>query len=334
MSEVANLHDRFFKAVFSREEEARNFLANYLPANVAQRLDLSTLEIQKDSFVDVELKTFHSDLLYRLKRTDGETAFVYIVFEHKSKPEPLIAFHLLRYMVKIWEAWLKQETPGKLPRIIPLTLYHGVETWHVGLRFQDLFGGTGEDLAAYTPDFSYALYNLKSYDDHQLIGIASLRLALWALKHASEDRLYEKLPEIADLLTALAKTSSGFEFLATVLRYIAVQTEPAERQVLIKTLKTTLSQKGENMKKSIYDIIAEEGYEKGIEKGIKKGLKSLRESILDIAQTRFEQLPPIISRFVNKCADEQHLRFLLKQAAVADSVEVLVHDIARLRTSK
>ncbi len=327
MSEVANLHDRFFKAVFSREEEARNFLANYLPANVVRHLDLSTLEIQKDSFVDVELKTFHSDLLYRLKRTDGETAFVYIVFEHKSKPEPLIAFHLLRYMVKIWEAWLKQETPGKLPRIIPLTLYHGVETWHVGLRFQDLFGGTGEDLAAYTPDFSYALYNLKSYDDHQLIGIASLRLALWALKHASEDRLYQKLPEIADLLAALAKTSSGFEFLATVLRYIAVQTEPAERQVLIKTLKTTLSQKGENMKKSIYDIIAEEGYEKGI-------LTTLRASVLDIARARFEQLPPIISRFVNKCADEQHLRFLLKQAAVADSVEVLVHDIARLKNEQ
>ena len=39
----------------------------------------------------------------------GLPGYVYILFEHKSYQEHSIAFHILRYMVKIWE---KKEVPG------------------------------------------------------------------------------------------------------------------------------------------------------------------------------------------------------------------------------
>jgi predicted transposase YdaD len=59
MSELRNPHDLFFRETFSRLEVARDFLENYLPAEVVAALDLGTLKLQKDSFIDNELFDHH-----------------------------------------------------------------------------------------------------------------------------------------------------------------------------------------------------------------------------------------------------------------------------------
>jgi predicted transposase/invertase (TIGR01784 family) len=84
MSELRNPHDLFFRETFSRLEVARDFIAHYLPANVIAVLDLNTLELQKDSFVDADLRENFSDLLYRVQLGDGSEANVYLLLEHTS----------------------------------------------------------------------------------------------------------------------------------------------------------------------------------------------------------------------------------------------------------
>lgn len=64
MSEISHPHDKFFKETFSRVEVARDFLNNYLPPSAIEDLDLNTMELQPDSFVDQDLQTHFSDLLY------------------------------------------------------------------------------------------------------------------------------------------------------------------------------------------------------------------------------------------------------------------------------
>ncbi len=63
MSEIANPHDSFFKDLLARPEVATDFLANYLPPEVAAELDVTAPELAKDSFVDAELQPHLSDLL-------------------------------------------------------------------------------------------------------------------------------------------------------------------------------------------------------------------------------------------------------------------------------
>ena len=94
--------------------------AHYLPADVAALFDLETLEVSKDSFVDEELRSHYSDLLYQVACRDGMPGFVYLLFEHKSRPEPLVALDLLRYQVRIWRLWLGQGGARPLPPIIPV----------------------------------------------------------------------------------------------------------------------------------------------------------------------------------------------------------------------
>jgi hypothetical protein len=51
--------------MFAPKEAAREFLTNYLPPRVAATLDLASIELTKDSFVDPEFREYFSDLLYR-----------------------------------------------------------------------------------------------------------------------------------------------------------------------------------------------------------------------------------------------------------------------------
>ena len=56
MADLINPHDRFFKEALSQHDTAVDFLRYYLPADVAALLDLSTIELIKDSFVDETLR--------------------------------------------------------------------------------------------------------------------------------------------------------------------------------------------------------------------------------------------------------------------------------------
>ncbi len=53
---ISNPHDRYFREVFSNPDIVRDLLSNYLPAAVTQALDLTTLTLEQDSFVDEELR--------------------------------------------------------------------------------------------------------------------------------------------------------------------------------------------------------------------------------------------------------------------------------------
>ena len=117
MPELTNPHDRYFKQALSRPDVARDFLEHYLPPDVAAVLDVSAPELVKDSFVDQEMQEHLADLLYQVSLRTGEDAYVYVLFEHKSYPDPQIAFQLLRYMVRVWEYGLRQW--GRLWPIMP-----------------------------------------------------------------------------------------------------------------------------------------------------------------------------------------------------------------------
>lgn len=143
MNELTNPHDHFFKESFSRPEVAHSFFENYLPASVLNILDLNTLVLQKDSFIDPDLSEHFSDLLYQADTRDGRSVFVYLLLEHKSDPERWTPVQLLGYLLRIMEQTIRQKT-RQLPVVVPLVVYHGQRRWRVATDFADLFSGPEE----------------------------------------------------------------------------------------------------------------------------------------------------------------------------------------------
>jgi predicted transposase/invertase (TIGR01784 family) len=198
MNEINNPHDKFFKKVFSSKSNTEEFLLNYLPAEVVSHLDLKSLEYVKESFVDKRLAEYFSDLLCQVNFRDGSLGYIYLLFEHKSYQEPLSAFHILRYMVKIWELWLKERIGDRFfPIIIPMIVYHGENEWQVKSNYRDLFRYP-EAMALFIPDFQYLLWDASGYSDQEIKGKVMLRVALLTMKYIFREDLRKHLPELFD----------------------------------------------------------------------------------------------------------------------------------------
>lgn len=269
MHKVSNPHDKFFKEVFSRKETAMDFLSNHLPMEVLRALNLDAIEIRKDSFIDEELRESFSDLLYEVKLA-GSRAYVYVLFEHKSFPDPLTAFQLLKYMLRIWALHLRQSDNKKLPLILPLVLYQGVGTWDVGNRLKDLMASEQEALFTYAPDFQFVLYDLSQQSDEQIKGDVIARAMLLAMKYVFSDELPEKLPDILALLTQLADEQKGLKCMEILFRYLVQATDKLSREDFDKAVSSL--PEGDATMSTLAEQWFQEGMEKGLREGEKKGL--------------------------------------------------------------
>jgi predicted transposase/invertase (TIGR01784 family) len=289
MAELSNPHDHFFRELLSQQETVRDFLRYYLPVEVVPLLDLSSPKLLKDSFIDPGLQEHFSDLLYQVAlRKGGSPAYVYVLFEHKSYPDPMVAFQLLRYMVRIWERDQKHRT--KLVPIMPVVLYHGEARWKIAPNLQAVFRAPPE-LAPYLPDYRYWLCDLSQYSDEQIKGEMMLRVGLLTLKYILRDDLREHLVDILSLLRQLSPQQTGLEYLETVLRYLAGGTSKIDDEELWKAVATAFP-KGE----AIVGTIAEKWVEQGLQRGRQEGRQETLKALRQILTIRFDAPPPEFER--------------------------------------
>jgi predicted transposase/invertase (TIGR01784 family) len=238
-NKLINPHDKFFREALGRKDMALGFVEEYLPPEIRKVLDLKSLEIVKDSYIDKELSEHFSDILYRIN-IDGKQSFVYLLFEHKSYLDRLVPFQLLRNMVKIWEQFLKQNRRAKkLPIIVPLIIYHGQKKWRLRNDFSSLFekvGGTDE----YIPDFRSELFDISHTSDERIKGALQTRAFLLLLKHILDPRLLESHPEIMGFVVELTKDKRAMEYLEVFIRHVVSTVERSKSKDLKRAILKTL----------------------------------------------------------------------------------------------
>ncbi len=321
MSDLSNPHDKFFKETFSQPEVARDFFANYLPQPVTAVLDLNTLALQPDSFIDPDLQEQFADLLYSVGLRDGGEAYIYALLEHKSRPEPYISFQLIRYMVRIWETDRREKRP--LRPIIPIVVYHGREPWRIATHFGGLFSGD-EALRPYWPDFRYELHDLSALSDADIHGAAQLQIGLLVLKYIFDPALRHRLHDIFALFKELSETKTALEYLRTVLYYISKASAHLEPAEMVQAVQAVLQDGGNETMQTVADYWIEQGIEQGIERGIEQGIeRGIEQSIVRILRRRFGDAPPEVTVKLEELTLPD-LETVLDEASVATDLQAFV----------
>ncbi|MBU0055399.1 Rpn family recombination-promoting nuclease/putative transposase [Escherichia coli] len=98
ISTTSTPHDAVFKSFLRHPDTARDFIDIHLPAPLRKLCDLTTLKLEPNSFIDEDLRQYYSDLLWSVKTQEG-VGYIYVVIEHQSKPEELMAFRMMRYSI-------------------------------------------------------------------------------------------------------------------------------------------------------------------------------------------------------------------------------------------
>ena len=297
-------------------ESAWSFLENYLPTDLLAVMDLTSLEIHKGSFVEKNLKEYHSDLLYRV-RTEKGHAFIYILFEHKSYPDSLIHLQLLKYMTGIWSLNLKQSRSKRLDIIVPLVMYHGKKIWNAPDRFSDLFNDSSEPVQPFLPDFQYILFDLPRYSDEEIRGTILGRVVMLMFKYVFDPDFEGKLPGIFKLLNDLMQKETGLQYMETLLRYLIANIEDMNSEKLKSIVEVSMSEKEGETVMTFANTMLGKSYYQGVEQGMQQGmLQELKEAVMDLMDLRFGNM-----------GEAEHAKRLISNMENIERLKALKHKI-------
>jgi len=205
---VSNPHDKLFKEAFSRRDMAVGFFQNYLPAEIASRLDWETLHLESGKFTDEVLRGSESDLLYTVQ-IDQHPALLYCLFEHQSSPDAWMLLRLLRYILRIRDQFLKQHPDAsKLPPILPIVLYQGGDAWTADTSLCSLID-IPDGLATYQPDFRHLLVDLNDITEY-----------IKQAEAINQPRLQEEIMTIAEKLRKEGRQEGRQEELREDIKYV------------------------------------------------------------------------------------------------------------------
>jgi hypothetical protein len=231
-------HDAVFRRIFGVPENMASQLRAVLPPGLAGRLDLDQLARVPASFVDEALKWRYSDLLFTAP-LDGRDAFVYLLAEHQSSADPLMAFRMLRYVTRIWDQHLRDHPRARrLPAVLPLVVHHGRSRWAVPVQMVELIDlgpGARQAMQAYLPRFEFLLDDLSGVDgdrllDRELTPAALITLLLLKTAAGNPAIPAELRPWAGQLRAVLDQPGGGEAFLA-ILTYIELVSEAPASEV-------------------------------------------------------------------------------------------------------
>lgn len=268
-------HDAVFKTFLHHPETARDFLEIHLPADLQTLCDLNTLKLESESFIEADLRTRYSDVLWSVHTHDGE-GYVYVVIEHQSSADPHMAFRLLRYAIAAMQRHL-DAGHKELPIVIPMLFYHGCRSpYPYSLCWLDAF--TDPVTARQLYASSFPLVDITVVPDDEIM--AHRRMALLELmqKHIRQRDLMGLVDQLATLLlTGCANDTQ----LQAMFNYILQSGDESRFNEFIQEMAQRIPQHKEKLM-----TIAERLRLDGLQEGLQRGK---REAALRIAQTMLEQ---------------------------------------------
>ena len=313
-----NPHDALFRKMLDSPADAASEFQAALSKEVVDQLDWTALERVDGSMVPFDLRSRYSDLLFRTRtRTDHRAAFVYLLAEHQSEPDRLMAFRMLEYVVAIIRKYLlEHENARTIPAVVPLVVHVGPQglIWRAPLDVGELFDldpDTHAALADYLPRMRYFLDDVNAIGMPELMDRAltpKVRVTFVAERLAPGDPaalpvLLRLSPDFQQILDA----PEGREVFDTFVNYILVagklsldavyrfgdQLGPVAKEVIV-TAAETLEARGE--------------------------ARGLAGVLLDQLAERFGSLDPSVERVVRE-AEVAQLKLWFRRVLTADGVD-------------
>lgn len=281
---ITNVHDKFFKSTFGDIEVATDFLNNYLPSEVLEVVDLSTIEVQNGSFVDKKFKEQFSDLLFRVDINDKD-GYIYFLFEHKSYNDRLTILQLLRYMVEIWESKIGKEKKDGLPMIMPLLIYHNKGKWTANTKLGDWIEGYNDlpkEMKKYIPNYEYMLHDLSEYNEEEIRASVVTKITMKLLSRARDattEEITELFKEVIGLLIEIELTDGMTNIVEACIRYVLNVRDDITKEEF-EEIAGEVTLEGSEFVMTVADKLREEGLEQGMQKGVEVGIKITAKTMI------------------------------------------------------
>ncbi|WP_341759063.1 Rpn family recombination-promoting nuclease/putative transposase [Candidatus Tisiphia endosymbiont of Ptychoptera albimana] len=270
-------HDQLFKKIMGNEIAAQEFLEYYLPNNFKEKIDLSKIKIEQESYIEESLRRKYSDIIYSVRTKNDESAFIYVLLDHQSTSDYWMALRLWRYTLLLCERHKKNE--DKLPLICPIIMYNGVDKYHAPRNLWNLFTDSEQAKKLMTED--YQLVDLQSMSDDEIVQKKHLGMMEYVMKHIHQRdmiKLWEQFLERFKL-EILVDKENGYIYLRSFLWYTDAKLPEEKQSELEQLLAKYLS---EEEKGNIMRTIAQKYIDEGEARGEEKKAMAVAKNLLKV----------------------------------------------------
>ena len=234
---VTNPHDQFFREAMKDKRVAQEFLEKHLPAELCAVVNFNHLVLQPRSQSNAVRRESIVDLLFKTYIA-GKESYIYLLLEHQSTPDPLMAFRVIEYTINAIRDHLKKHDTRKVPLIFPLVIYHG-KPYQFEQDINNLVDAPKELVDRYFLK-PFQLVDLNEIADEELKQHMWSGVMEFSLKHIFERDMLPFLREIAPTLKTLVH-QGGDDFIGVVLQYIIESAEISDNDALIELINTNVS---------------------------------------------------------------------------------------------
>lgn len=298
-------HDAIFKYYFSKNDYAKELLTHILSPDLLKSLDLETLEMRPESFVEKDLGMSYSDLLFTCNSEESEY-MIYVLYEHKSYLDKNTPLQLLKYILKIWDHFKQSNLQEKFPFVLPIVIYHGNQAWHKNINIFSLMEKISDENRVFVPNFDYILFDL-SYLSKNIEEFSPV------LRHVLGLMRDRKNPiKVTDWWKSFLDYCADNDIeIEVIFWYITYGTCLSHREVKLVFDEANMSKLKSVRYEDLQGAAAREWYLDATEKGIEKGLQE------GIDQAKYIHA----KKLLGKLSDEE----------ISEIVELDVEEIKKMR---
>jgi len=276
-------HNNLFTFTLSHVPAARSLIETRFPVAVLEQLDLNSIVIENGSFVDPSLAEKFSDVLLSVKMRfspegSRQRALAYVLFEHKSEPDPLTVLQLLSYVIRIWEREVREGRP--LSPILPMVIYHGDRPWNVAMSIDELIA-CPDSMREYLVKFTCPMFDLTRTTDDSISGDPFLQSMLHLLKYGRKSELVVRLRAILEKLKGSLQPGLVEDWILAIGVYVMSVNKSISEEEFAETVRSVWPVQIESG--SLADKLLKEGRDEGIEIGEARGIIKTLQSVLGIA---------------------------------------------------
>ncbi len=211
-------HDALYHRFFSDPAVVAQLLREFVAGPWLDGLDLDGIERLNTKFHADTGGRRESDLVWRIPRRDGGDAYVMLLLEFQSTPDPRMALRMLVYAGLLWQQLVREQRllpDGRLPPILPVVLYNGDPRWRAPVELRDLIGlPEASPLWQWQPGLRYHAIDEGDFSAGDLAGREGLPALLFRLENSPDP---SGLVALADDIAAWFARHPGFAAARKVL---------------------------------------------------------------------------------------------------------------------
>ena len=322
MTNIHNVHDKCFRKAMADIRVAKDFLEEYLPETIRWLVNLNTLKLRQNNYVDEDLNAFSSDVLYEVKLNNDSTAYLYLLVEHQSSVDTLMALRLWTYVFRIWQDHVDQTGDTSLPLIYPMVFYHGKEPYTAPRSLAELIQASPEIVQQilFQP---FHLVDTHDISDEELRQRHWAGILLYLMKHVYARDIWPYIQQFVEMLKVIEQEDGSVLYAKHLLNYwlIAAETKK-DPKAFVKVIQQGLSASMGDELMSMAEQLVQQGIQQGIQQGMQQGESTL---LMRLLERKFKAVPKIYRQRVEQANAVDLLRWgekVLDSQAIEDVFEL------------